>query len=99
PWLGESYQSFSRIGLAFQRSQNGGRVNAQAGPSIAYYKRLASAIDAPVKERAFFDGIDTSIRGLFSAIRRPAPPSAAALLSAIDVEVRGAVAAFSMQNP
>ena len=40
-WLGESYQTFSRLGLAFQRSQNGGRVNAQAGPSIAYYKRLA----------------------------------------------------------
>ena len=40
PWLGDSYQTFSRLGLAFQRSQNGGRVNAQAGPSVAYYKRL-----------------------------------------------------------
>src|SRR5580765_7546117 len=45
PWLGDSYQSFARLGLAFQRSQNGGRVNAQAGPSIAYYKRLASVVD------------------------------------------------------
>ena len=24
PWLGDSYQGFSRRGLAFQRSQNGG---------------------------------------------------------------------------
>jgi LmbE family N-acetylglucosaminyl deacetylase len=98
-WLGESYQTFSRIGLAFQRSQNGGRLIAQAGPSIAYYKRLASVVDAPARERSFFDGIDTSIPGLFSAIRRPAPPNAAALLAAIDGEVRAAVAAFSMQSP
>src|SRR3954447_21831540 len=27
PWLGESYQTFARAGLAFQRSQNGGRVS------------------------------------------------------------------------
>jgi len=99
PWLGESYQTLSRLGLAFQRSQNGGRVNAQAGPSVAYYKRLASAIDAPAKERTFFDGIDATIPGLFSEIRRPAPPSAAALLTAIDSEVRVAVAAFTMSNP
>jgi LmbE family N-acetylglucosaminyl deacetylase len=99
PWLGDSYQTFSRIGLSFQRSQNGGRLNAQPGPSISYYKRLAAAVDAPAKEKTFFDGIDTTIPGLFRAIRRPAPPDAAALLSAIDAEVRGAIAAFSMQNP
>ena len=99
PWIGDSYQTFSRIGLSFQRSQNGGRLNAQPGPSIAYYKRLAAAVEAPAKEKTFFDGIDTSVPGLFSAIRRPAPAGAAALLSAVDVEVRGAIAAFSMANP
>jgi LmbE family N-acetylglucosaminyl deacetylase len=120
PWLGDSYQSFARMGLAFQRSQNGGRVNAQAGPAFAYYKQLASVFDATggasassatsassvgsgfsrtVKENSFFDGIDTSITGLFSAIRRPAPPGAAALLAAIDAHVRAAIAAFSMQDP
>ena len=99
PWLGDSYQSFARLGLAFQRSQNGGRVGAQAGPSIAYYKRLASVVDAPARERAFFDSIDTSIPGLFAAIRRPAPHGAGALLSAIDIEVREATKVFSMQNP
>jgi LmbE family N-acetylglucosaminyl deacetylase len=95
-WLGESYQTFARLGLAFQRSQNGGRVNMEA-PSIAYYKRLAPADGT--KETGFFDGIDTSIPGLFNAIRRPAPAAAASLLSAIDVEVRAAAAAFTMQNP
>jgi LmbE family N-acetylglucosaminyl deacetylase len=120
PWLGESYQAFARLGLAFQRSQNGGRVNAQVGPAVAYYKRLAAVVDevrlkpdttgtttppsvvsgfSRTKENDFFDGIDTSIVGLFSAIRRPAPAAAPALLSAIDVEIRGAIAAFSMRDP
>ena len=199
PWLGQSYQSFARIGLAFQRSQNAGRVSSQAGSSIAYYKRLASVLDAVrlkpdttgttvsgtvgpgttapgttapgttapgttpggttapgttprgttapgttspgttprgttapgttapgttprgttapgtttsgttalsvvsgfsrTTENSFFDGIDTSIPGIFNALHRQAPPSAASLLSAIDVEVRAAIEAFSMQHP
>jgi LmbE family N-acetylglucosaminyl deacetylase len=101
PWLGDSYQAFARTGLAFQRSQNGGRVSAPPGASIAYYKRLSSVVDhaTSAKETGFFDGIDTSIPGLFNAIRRPAPASAPALLSAIDVEVRAAIAAFSLRDP
>ena len=107
-WLGESYQAFSRTGLAFQRSQNGGRVNAQPGPSVAYYKRLAAVDEVRLKpdttgpagkENNFFDGIDTAITGVFAAIQRPAPAGSAALLSAIDIQVRAAVAAFTMQNP
>jgi LmbE family N-acetylglucosaminyl deacetylase len=99
PWLGDSYQNFSRVGLSYQRSQNGGRLLTQPGPSYAYYKRLASVVDAPPKERSFFDGIDTTIPGLFKAIRRPTPPGAAALLASIDAEVQGAVAAFSLKDP
>ena len=105
PWLGDSYQTFSRIGLSFQRSQNGGRLNAQAGPSLSYYKRLAantplvSGSSRTGKETSFFDGIDTTLPGLFSAIGRPAPPAAPSLLAAIDREVQAAVAAFSMRDP
>src|SRR3954469_3609403 len=51
PWLGDSYQAFSRIGLSLQRSQNGGRLNAQPGPAVSYYKRLAAAVAAPAKEQ------------------------------------------------
>ncbi len=100
-WLGDSYQTFSRIGLSFQRSQNGGRLIAQPGPSVSYYKRLAPVVD-PIstnKENGFFDGIDTSMPGLFNAIRRPAPPAAGPLLAAIDTEARAAIQTFSMQNP
>ena len=95
PWLGESYQTFSRIGLSFQRSQNGGRVIASPGPSMVYYKRWGGG----PREQSFFDGIDTSIPGLFTAIRRPTPSNAPPLLAAIDAEVTAAVQAFSMQNP
>ncbi len=98
-WLGDSYQNFSRVGLSFERSQNSGRLITQPGPSLSYYKRLASVVDAPAKEQSFFDGIDTSIPGLFTAIRRPAPPAAGPMLAAIDAEVKAAVTAFSLQDP
>ena len=32
PVLGDSYQSFARLGLSFQRSQNGGQLQPAAGP-------------------------------------------------------------------
>ena len=58
PWLGEAYANFARLGLAFQRSQNSGRVDAFPTGRYVYYKRLGSIVDAPAKEQSFFDGID-----------------------------------------
>jgi LmbE family N-acetylglucosaminyl deacetylase len=99
PWLGDSYANFARIGLSFQRSQNGGRNDPQPGPAYAYYKRLASNVTAPAKESSFFDGIDTSITGLFAALKHPAPANAAALLGTIQREVDAAVQAFKLEDP
>ncbi len=105
PILGDSYDSLARYGLSFQRSQNGGRVNRQAGSSVAYYKRVESRVPsstgpgAPAKERSFFDGIDTRIGGIFSVSDRPAPDGAQARLDAIDREVDAAIRAFSMGDP
>src|SRR5262249_20769726 len=99
PWLGESYNNFSRVGLAFQRSQNSGRLALSAGPVYGYYKRLASVIPAPDKETSFFDGIDTRIGGIFSAVRRRAPASAPQLLGAIEQEVAAAVEAYKVTDP
>src|SRR5262245_10847629 len=105
PWLGESYQTFARLGLAFQRSQNGGRVPATTGPAVAYYKRLSVAPQVRLKpdttsaataappgvvsgrgrteETGFFDGIDVTLPGLFTALGRPEPSGTHALLTAI----------------
>jgi hypothetical protein len=99
PWLGESYANFARIGLSYQRSQNSGRNDPQPGPAYGYYKRLASQVSAPAKESSFFDGIDTSITGLFPALRHPAPPNALSLLDAIQREVDAAVRAFKIDDP
>ena len=99
PWLGESYANFARIGLSFQRSQNGGRYDPQPGPAHAYYKRLASNVSAPAKESSFFDGIDTNITGLFAALRHSPPANATTLLGAIEREVEAAVQAFKLDDP
>jgi LmbE family N-acetylglucosaminyl deacetylase len=104
PWLGATYQAFARIGLGYQRSQNGGRVGAAAGSAPSYYTRLAEAPQVRLTsdaahEASFFDGIDTTLPGLFTAIGRQEPPGAAALLNAIDGEVKNAVRAFSIQKP
>jgi hypothetical protein len=40
--LGTSYQSFARLGLSFQRSQNGGRFVPQAGAAPVYYARITA---------------------------------------------------------
>jgi LmbE family N-acetylglucosaminyl deacetylase len=99
PVLGESYQTFSRIGLSFQRSQNSGQFSPQPGPSISYYKRLQSIVDAPAKEATFFDGIDTTIPGIYKALRKSAPALAETALQSIDREIKSAVQSFRMVEP
>src|SRR5262249_50699470 len=73
PWLGDSYANDGRAGRAFRRSQNGGRVPRAQAPAYNYYKRLSSRVAATDKEKSFFDGIDTSIRGVFRTVGRPEP--------------------------
>jgi LmbE family N-acetylglucosaminyl deacetylase len=99
PWLGDSYRDFARLGLSFQRSQNGGQLVLAPGSSYAYYQRVAPAGPAPGKESGFFDGIDTSLPGMFVMLGRPAPAGAAEVLRRIDAEVSAATAAFTMADP
>jgi LmbE family N-acetylglucosaminyl deacetylase len=99
PVLGDSYQNVARQGLSYQRSQNSGNVSARPGPSVSYYKRLQSLVEAPAKETSFFDGIDTTIRGMYRALRKPTPARAGALLAQIDLGVRDATKAFTMKDP
>ena len=61
PWLGDSFENVAREGLSFQRSQNSGRLVRAAGSTFGYYKRMDRGAKAGVKERGFFDGIDTSM--------------------------------------
>jgi LmbE family N-acetylglucosaminyl deacetylase len=99
PVLGDSYQSFARLGLSYQRSQNGGRFSPQPGPSVSYYKRLQSRTEAPAKEKTFFDGIDTTLPGLYRALRKTPPAGAEPLLMAIEREVQTAYESFTFTDP
>src|SRR5919109_2459130 len=93
PWLGDSFTNFARTGLSFQRSQNGGRNDPQPGPAFGYYKRLASRVAAPAREATFFDGLDTSLGGVFAALNHPVPADAPAMLAAIQREIAAAAGA------
>ena len=99
PVLGDSYQTFARLGLSFQRSQNSGRFSPQPGPAVSDYKRLQSVVDAPSRETSFFDGIDTTLPGIYRALGKTPPDGADALLAAIDREVKTAVQAFKWTEP
>ena len=99
PWLGETYSAYALAGLSFQRSQNSGRVRWSRGPQYGYYERVESRVASATKEEGFFDGIDTTLPGLFTALGRTAPLGVELGLRAIEREVTGAVAAFSLANP
>jgi LmbE family N-acetylglucosaminyl deacetylase len=99
PVLGESYSNLARFGLSFQRSQNSGRFTPQPGPSVSYYKRQQSVVDAPAREAGFFDGIDTTVSGLYKALRKPAPAGAESALATIERNISAAVDAFKMTDP
>jgi LmbE family N-acetylglucosaminyl deacetylase len=99
PVLGDSYQSLARLGLSFQRSQNSGRFSPQPGPALSYYKRLQSLVDAPARENSFFDGVDTTVPGLYRALRKTAPAGAEGLLAAIDLEIQTAFGSFKFDDP
>lgn len=98
PWLGQSYKNFSLLGYSLHRSQNGGHRNEANGPFIQYYERLQSQVKSDEKENSFFDGIDTSISGIFKITGETAPAGIAPLLTEIAAEVNGAINAFQLQN-
>jgi hypothetical protein len=99
PWLGDSYHNFARTGLSFQRSQNSGRLSLSRGPQFGYYKRAGSTLGGPDKEQGFFDGIDTSLSGMFKTLGRPAPAGAAQALAAVEREIAAAVQAYKVSDP
>src|SRR5262249_13690693 len=53
----------------------------------------------PAKETSFFDGIDTTIPGIYRALKKTPPTAADAALAAIDREVKAAVQAFKWTDP
>ena len=99
PVLGSTYKNFSLLGYSYHRSQNGGHRNEVFGPSYQYYERLKSTVKSEEKENSFFDGIDTSITGIFKLYNEPAPPGIEVLLQQIGQNVQNASTAFKVNHP
>jgi LmbE family N-acetylglucosaminyl deacetylase len=95
PWLGDSFANVARAGLAFQRSQNSGMLRRIPGPWLARYDRPGFSSH----EADLFDGIDTTIPGLFRALGRPAPEGLPGRLDEIAHAVQAAVATFRPEDP
>jgi LmbE family N-acetylglucosaminyl deacetylase len=99
PWLGDSYENVARLGLSFQRSQTSGRLVVAPGPAVERYKRVASTVNAPEREKSFLDGIDATLPALFKTLGRPAPAGAAQALAVLERETAAALAAFRVDDP
>ncbi len=95
PWLGDTYKNFSLLGYSFHRSQFGGQRRQVNGPSRQYYERVASRVSGNEKETDFFEGIDTSITGIFSLTGSPAPAGVNILLVQTKDAVDNAVKNFN----
>ncbi|MEO7296036.1 MAG: PIG-L family deacetylase, partial [Candidatus Limnocylindria bacterium] len=102
-WLGTSYSNLARRGLRFQRSSvspsNAARHHEFAGPSPGYYRRVGSVVGGAAKEASLFDGIDTTIGGVFRAMQRPTPAAMVPRLAAIERALDDAVARFTVHDP
>lgn len=70
PLLGTDYQHFALNGLRHQLSQGAGGWNLQPGRRYTSKYRLADSVGvtAKDKEEDFFEGIDTSLAGLFERL-------------------------------
>lgn len=93
--LGMTYIQLAMQGLKHQLSQGAGGWSVDAGPHYAFYRLadsvLPPAADAKAHEQDFFDGIDTSLPGVATAMGREA--IRAPFLRAALLEIEGDIAA------
>ena len=97
PWLAMGYSQFARIGLGFQKSQNGGTGYPAAGIIDSPYSRYGSHVKAADSETSFFDGIDISLTGIASLV--PSDPALKPALARINTLVEQAFAQYTLANP
>ena len=97
PWIGDTYQNFGSYGLSLQRSQTSGRSRSRLGPVPYYYELLGPGSEE--KEASFFDGLDTSLSGVFSIAGESAPKGAALALTSAQRHVELAFRNLNMLRP
>ena len=102
PYYGLSYSQLSRIGLAEQKSQNGGVGLPLAGPVQSPYHLYASRVSSAApgtKESDIFDGIDVSLEGIASYAPSAEQGEWKTRLAALSATVDKASDSFSPDNP
>ena len=99
PWLGDTYQNFGAYGLSLQRSQTSGRSRERLGPVMYYYERIDSAVSDSTEESSFFDGLDTSLPGVFSITGETPPEGAIPALEKAQALVESAISDLDISNP
>jgi hypothetical protein len=98
PVLGMSYLQFARLGLGWQKTQNGGMGVPAAGSFNVPYHRYGSRVASADQENGFFDGLDISLPGIATL----APDEKIFLrqdLVRIDELVRQAMAVYKIDKP
>ncbi len=99
PLLGLNYSQIARLGLGFQKSQNGGVGLPEAGRQSSPYHLFGSRVQVPAVENSMFAGVDVSLPGiadlapgLAGAFLRPA-------LVRINTDVNSAMRQFDPRHP
>lgn len=98
PLLGLSFRQISRLGLGFQKSQNGGTGFPEAEPAQSPYHRFASRVTTSDRESSFFDGIDTSLPGIATLVKGPQPGFLKEGLKQLQSLVDEAIEGFSVRS-
>ncbi len=98
-WLGDTYKNFGALGYSLHRSQNGGHRSQVNGSSYQYYQQMHSQVKTGEKEATLFEGLNTSISGIFELTGETAPRVVVNRLLVIEKAVKDAVAAFNPANP
>jgi LmbE family N-acetylglucosaminyl deacetylase len=101
PLLGSSPSEIARVGLGFQKSQNGGTGTGVPRAYTSQYHLYATRVSAtvPTHEESLFEGIDTSLPGIASYAPADMQGPWRERLKAIDATVQQASSSFDPTNP
>ncbi len=99
PILGLSFEQVARLGLGYQKSQNGGTGLPPAQAFSSPYYRFASSVETGEKESSFYDGIDASLGGIATLAQGGDTGFLKDGLTQINGLVEQAMRDFSPQHP
>ena len=98
PAAGLTFLQIGRLGLGFQKSQNGGIGLPAPAPFTSEYHRYGSRVPAASREDTFFDGIDVSLAGIGS-LAAPEPDFLKRGLQAVASLVDRAARTYAPHHP